>query len=150
LSHKINNFKEQNKHKEARIVCEELYNLVAEVYFIDHPLVLDAASLLIKNLICTEEYEIAERYARISYEGLTRPVDNESLEVAEFAELLGRVCYQLICIKRRALISGQPMTPRNATLILMVRSFHYHQFKHYSQCSLYYLLFIRLFYSYIS
>jgi AcrR family transcriptional regulator len=89
-------FNMQQKHSEAKTVYEELYNLVAEAYTVDHPMVLNAASFLINTLIKTDEYETAERYARISYESLTRPIDPESLEVAEAAALLAYVSYELI------------------------------------------------------
>lgn len=40
-------------------------------------------------LIALELYDDAQRYARICYECLTRPVDTKSLEVAESAQSLG-------------------------------------------------------------
>lgn len=86
----------QKKFSEAKIVYEDAYNLVAEAYYVDHPLVLKAGNSLIDILIQTYEYVLAERYARISYESLTRPIDNESVEVGNAAELLSYVSY-LIC-----------------------------------------------------
>jgi hypothetical protein len=68
-------FVRQKNYNEAKTVFEDLYNLVFEAYYVDHPMVLKAANRLIDVLIQTEEYEDAERYARITYECLTRPVD---------------------------------------------------------------------------
>ena len=51
---------------------------------------------MINVLILTEEYEDAERYARISYECLTRSIDTESEEVANAAESLANIMYNLI------------------------------------------------------
>jgi tetratricopeptide (TPR) repeat protein len=87
----------QQEYNEAKTVYEELYNLVAEAYYVDHPLVLKAANYLIEFLIQIEEYEDAERYARITYECLTRPFDTESMDVADAAQYLANVTYKLIC-----------------------------------------------------
>jgi hypothetical protein len=96
LVRKGSNFASQQEYSEAKSVFEEVYNLVAEAYYVDYPLVLKAATFLINVLIQTEEYEDAERYARITYECLTRPVDTESEEVANAAESLANVTYLLI------------------------------------------------------
>jgi tetratricopeptide (TPR) repeat protein len=93
------NFNRQKNYNEAKIVYEELYNLVAEAYYVDHPLVLTAANCLIGVLILIKEYEDAERYARITYECLTRPVDTESIKVAIAAESLARLTFELVCKK---------------------------------------------------
>lgn len=53
--------KDQNKNVEAKIVYEECYNLVAEIYYVDHPLVLNAANGLIDVLERLEEHYDAER-----------------------------------------------------------------------------------------
>lgn len=72
----------QLKFESSKSVCEETYNLVAEAYNPTHPMVLSAANLLITTLIKLKEYYDAERYARICYECLTRPVDMEDEEVS--------------------------------------------------------------------
>jgi hypothetical protein len=89
----------QQKYSEAKTVYEEMYNLVAEAYYVDHPMVLTAANYLINVLILTEEFEDAERYARISYECLTRSVDSECEEIANASESLANVTFELICRK---------------------------------------------------
>lgn len=58
---------------------------MVEAYYPNYPLVLTAANYLIQTLIITVEYKGAERYARICYECLTRPVDNETEEAANAA-----------------------------------------------------------------
>jgi tetratricopeptide (TPR) repeat protein len=99
LVRKGKNFVQQRKYNEAKIVYEELYNLVAEAYNVDHPMILEAADYLIDVHIVTKEYEDAERYARINYKCLTRPVDTESMAVANAAESLANVTYALVCEK---------------------------------------------------
>lgn len=74
------------KRNEARLVCEELYNTMAGAYNPVHPTVLK---------INNNTYS-GERYARICYECLTRPVDTESQEVTESALSLAILTYKLI------------------------------------------------------
>jgi hypothetical protein len=82
-------------YKEAKEAREECYNLVAEFYSPDHPMVLEAGNKLIEHLLSTEEYYDAERFARISYECLTRPVDTESYMVADASESLATAMFRL-------------------------------------------------------
>lgn len=50
-------------------------------YYPTHPLVLKTANILIEVLLRTKYFEDDERYARIAYECLIKPVDTESIEV---------------------------------------------------------------------
>jgi hypothetical protein len=59
-------------------------------------MVLQAANYLIGILTLIEEYEVAEPYARIAYQCLTRPVDTESIEVGNAAESLARLIHELV------------------------------------------------------
>lgn len=93
---KAQNLLNQSKNNEAKVIYEECYNFLVEAYYPDHPMVLEAANSLITLLIATNEYYDAERYARISYECLTRPIDTECLEIGNAAESLARVSYELI------------------------------------------------------
>jgi hypothetical protein len=61
-----------------------------------HPVVLKIASLLISVLINLGEFFDAERYARFLYDCLTRPIDPESEEVADAADTLATVIYNMI------------------------------------------------------
>jgi hypothetical protein len=81
---------------EAKATYEETYNFMVEKFYPDHPLVLEVANSLIKILIRTEEYFDAERFARICYECLTRPIDTESNEVGFAAEALATVTHRLL------------------------------------------------------
>jgi hypothetical protein len=85
---KGSNLDRQFRKKEARALFEELYDLVAIAYYPDHPLVLRAANMMINVLIDMKEYESAERFARICYDCLTKPIDIESIDVADAAEAL--------------------------------------------------------------
>lgn len=76
---------------EAKAVLEDFYKLVAVAYNLILPQVLYAGSKLINILIPLEEYEDAERYARICYECLTRPVETESIDVADAALSLAQI-----------------------------------------------------------
>jgi hypothetical protein len=58
---KGNNLKLLNKCIEAKVIYEECYNLVAEVYYADHRLVLEAANGLMSALMHLKEYYDAER-----------------------------------------------------------------------------------------
>jgi stalled ribosome rescue protein Dom34 len=51
---------------------------------------------MIKILISIGEHKDAERYVRISYECLTRPVDSESMMVADTAESLESVVHEFV------------------------------------------------------
>lgn len=81
---------------ESKTIYEEAYILTSEAYNPTHPLVLHAAHLLITALIDLEEYYDFERYARICYECLTRPIDTDSLSVAEAADSLSCVLCRLV------------------------------------------------------
>lgn len=95
LALKGDTFSHQSKFREAKVVYEELYNMLAETFNPDHPQTLRAANLLINVLIEIEEYEDAERFARISYECL-RSKDTQSIEIANAAEALAYVTCKLI------------------------------------------------------
>jgi tetratricopeptide (TPR) repeat protein len=58
---KGDNLRMQKKYIEAKIVYEECYNLVAEAYYVDHPLVLEAANGLVSVLMRLKENYDAER-----------------------------------------------------------------------------------------
>jgi tetratricopeptide (TPR) repeat protein len=96
LKRRGHNIISQHKYSEARSVYEDLYNLVAEAYYVDHPLVLEAANFLIKVLIQLKEFETAGGYARITYECLTRPVDPESIDVATAADSLANIIFESV------------------------------------------------------
>lgn len=81
---------------DSRTWFEDAYNLLAEHYHPSHHKVLQAGNDLINILILLEEYYDAERYARICYECLTKPVDTQSEEVRRAAEFLSRVTLKLI------------------------------------------------------
>jgi tetratricopeptide (TPR) repeat protein len=61
LMHKASALYNQSKFSEGKDVCQEVYNLMAEAYYPDHPKVLSAANFLINTLIALEEYYDAER-----------------------------------------------------------------------------------------
>jgi hypothetical protein len=86
----------QAKYSEARTVYEECYDLVAIAYYPDHPQVLRIATLLIDILIQLKEYYDAERYVRILYECITRPIDTESDDVANAAISLATITFKLV------------------------------------------------------
>jgi tetratricopeptide (TPR) repeat protein len=79
----------------AKAVFEEAYIIVSEAYSLGNPMTLEAANLLISCLIELGEFYDAERYSRMCYECLTRPIDTESLDVADAAESLADVTYRL-------------------------------------------------------
>jgi tetratricopeptide (TPR) repeat protein len=87
----------QSRFIEAKAVCEEVYNFMVDIYYTDHPLVLHAANLMIRTITEIGEHKDSERYARISYECLTRPIDNESEVIADAAQTLAQVIHTLIC-----------------------------------------------------
>jgi tetratricopeptide (TPR) repeat protein len=86
----------QCKYSEAKIVYEEAYNLIVELFNPGHPEVLKVANYMINTLIQLFEFEDAARYARISYECQKGTGNPESLEVADAPESLSSVIYQLI------------------------------------------------------
>jgi hypothetical protein len=96
LSEKSSHLLCLRRYNEAKIVLEEVYDLMATTYCLDHPLVLKTANLLVKTLIVLKEYYDAQRFASICYEILTRPIDTESDEVADAAYSLARVSFYLI------------------------------------------------------
>jgi tetratricopeptide (TPR) repeat protein len=79
------NLELQLKFKEVLVLYEEAYNLAAIAYSLDHHLVLRAAYFVIEILLKTEEYETAERYARICYECRTKPIDNDGTNLYMFS-----------------------------------------------------------------
>jgi hypothetical protein len=82
---------------QAKEIREEAYIYVSEVYNPEHPLVLQAAGKLIETLTAVGDFYDAERFARICYEGLTRPpLDPESYEAAEAASNLAFASHDLI------------------------------------------------------
>jgi tetratricopeptide (TPR) repeat protein len=117
LIRKGQNLGSQSKNNEAKAVFEELYNFIVEIHYPDHPLVLTAANRMIEILITLEEYEDAERYARISYECLTRPTDTESEEVADAAMTLASVTYNLICCGKDGNMAEAEMLARKSLRI---------------------------------
>lgn len=89
----------QSKSSEAKAVYEECYNVVAEAYFPDHPMVLRTANKLADVLSQAGEPENAEIFARICYEqlSLTQPaIDTESEELGNAAGSVASVIAQLI------------------------------------------------------
>lgn len=84
------------KLQEARPLYEEAYNVRAMQYNSSHELVLDAGEWLVEILLQTHNFYDAERYARISYECLTRPVDNESIQIVDAAASLASASLQLL------------------------------------------------------
>jgi hypothetical protein len=91
---------------------------MVEIHYLDHPLVLMVANDMIHILIMLEEYVDAERYARISYECLTRPIDTESEEVANAAMLLADVTFQLILDGKDGDIEEAEMLARKSLRIM--------------------------------
>jgi hypothetical protein len=81
---------------EAKALYEEVYNSLVETFYPDHPIVLRSANKLVEVLISTKEYYDAERYARVCYECLTRPIDLEDNAVSLAAESLEKVTLSLI------------------------------------------------------
>jgi tetratricopeptide (TPR) repeat protein len=53
MTQKGKNLRWQKEFSEAKIVYEDVYNLVAEAYYVDHPLVLKPANFLIDILLQT-------------------------------------------------------------------------------------------------
>jgi hypothetical protein len=73
--------------------------ITIEVYDPEHPLVLEAGGKLIEILISMGEFYDAERFARVVYDGLTRPpLDPESFEVARAASHIAEASYNLLKI----------------------------------------------------
>jgi hypothetical protein len=89
------------KYDEARIVFEEAYNLVIEEYWVDHPIVLAAASSLINILIKLKEYYDADRYARITYECLMRSGDTQNRDLYFITKYLAEANYGLIITNKK-------------------------------------------------
>jgi tetratricopeptide (TPR) repeat protein len=82
---------------ERKVIGEEAYICVYEVYDPKHPLVLEAGGKLIEILSHTGDYYDAERFARICYEALKRPpLDPNSFEAATAARNLARASCDLI------------------------------------------------------
>lgn len=89
----------ETRIKEARLIYEECYNLVAEEYHPTHSQVLEAAGHLIKNLCVEGEFVLAERYARVTYQSLTCPSNGHELEgsaVADGADRLSQCILYLL------------------------------------------------------
>jgi tetratricopeptide (TPR) repeat protein len=85
------------KFIEAKAVREEAYIYVSEIYNPEHPIVLEAGGKLIEILNKTEDYYDAERFARVCYDGLTRPpLDPDSYEAADAAKNLAEASCNLI------------------------------------------------------
>jgi hypothetical protein len=83
----------ETKPKEARIIYEECYNLLAIQYNPVHPKIVDAVSNLIKNLCIENEYALAETYARLTYETLMSPYNDYELESAAVATGIHNLSY---------------------------------------------------------
>lgn len=83
-----------NDYVGSKADYEQAYILVSAVRP-DHHIVLAVAGSLISTLLHMKEYYDTERYAKICYECLTRPVDPENRTVADAGELLASVKYAL-------------------------------------------------------
>jgi tetratricopeptide (TPR) repeat protein len=80
----------------AKAAYEETYELLADAYDPYHPKALKIVSLMIPILLDLREFKDAERYARQLYDSLTKPIDNESKEVAKAADCLASVIYNVV------------------------------------------------------
>lgn len=78
------------------MIFEESYYIFAVAYNPSHLIVLKADARLISVLIHLRENYDAERYARICFECLTRPVSKEDDAVAEAAEQLAEITWILM------------------------------------------------------
>jgi tetratricopeptide (TPR) repeat protein len=96
LEYKARCFYRQEKFNEAKDLISTSYNILAKKYDPCHVDNLRVGNTLIRTLIQTGELYDAERYAQVAYELLTRPIDPESLDVADAAEIYARVTYYLI------------------------------------------------------
>jgi tetratricopeptide (TPR) repeat protein len=61
LCAKVRLLHDRSKFVESRAVYEKVYNMLANLYYPDHPLVLKATNDLIECLIIAKEYHDAER-----------------------------------------------------------------------------------------
>jgi tetratricopeptide (TPR) repeat protein len=95
LKNKGENLYFQMKYREAKVVFEEAYNIMAERHDPSYPDTLDAALRLIDVLIHTRDYYDGERYARMCYDLITHPVDLDNEDVARSASSLAQVSYLL-------------------------------------------------------
>jgi hypothetical protein len=75
---------------------EATYELLADAYNPYHPEALKIVSLLIPILLDLREFKDAERYARQLYDSLTKPIDDESEEIAIAADCLASVIYHVV------------------------------------------------------
>lgn len=86
------------KNTDARCMFEEAYNIMIDVYPVDHPRVLHSAGSLVHFLIVNRDYIDAERFARISYQCLSKSGTIESESVANFAMYLAIATFELISL----------------------------------------------------
>jgi hypothetical protein len=97
LSHLYDDDDDDGSFTKVRAVREETYNYLVEIYHPEHPLVLEAAGNLIETLNRLGNYCDEERYARVCYDSLTRPLLNpESVEAANAAINLAQASYNLV------------------------------------------------------
>lgn len=83
------------KYEEAKVAREKCYIVVSEERRPDDPLVVSAATYMIRILKITWVYE-AERYASIYYISLTESIGNESPEIGCPKHNLDIVTFKLI------------------------------------------------------
>lgn len=90
LSRQAARLSAQEKCEDATVYVEEAHEILAVLYSRDDPKFLRSAESLIDNYMDLENFYKCELFARVCYEELTRPIDTESLDVAEFALALGQ------------------------------------------------------------
>jgi hypothetical protein len=76
---------QQQDHLGAVKLAEDGYNLVVEAYDCVHPLVQEAAGMLIQSFVAKDDMYNAERYAQITYSNLRdkkNGIDQESVDMA--------------------------------------------------------------------
>jgi tetratricopeptide (TPR) repeat protein len=83
----------QSRDKEAKACYEEGYEIMSALHSLDHPVVLEAAKHIITNCMNLKDYYDCERYARVVYQYVSRPIDRENLDVADAAlDLSSALC----------------------------------------------------------
>lgn len=90
------NFGCQSKYIEAKRICDEVYELLFVAYTPYDPRAIKSANHLVHTLIFLEEFEDAERYARVCYERLLELGDDGRIELGEAEEAVSDVMSELL------------------------------------------------------
>jgi hypothetical protein len=80
----------------TKVTFEESYKVIPEAYIVTHPEVLKSGLFLLNIFAATGAIHLAERYARVYYEGFNQLADTESELLADASHKLAETIHESI------------------------------------------------------